>query len=220
MDGPAPRLAETQTARRGRQDSRGASGPARDTPRLRFPARAPRTPTKLRLLSPLPTVNFLRGREFCGAGRRRGESGNWSYTQTVWKGGRGAEARQLAPRGGSGPAASGCLPHPTLSSRPQSPGPGSPVCAQEALGRRLLLPLALTWPPCLSVCLEAEHTCSPVTGSVQTRTCTLQSLMKFVLTPKSTVMRGKLVHSLTRQLQTAALKSQRDMFLLSPGFNE
>lgn len=38
-----------------------------------------------------------------------------------------------------------------------------------------------------------------VSGSMQTSIRTLQSLMKFVLTPKSKVMRRKLVHSLTRQ---------------------
>lgn len=47
---------------------------------------------------------------------------------------------------------------------------------------------------------------------MQTRICTLQSLMKFVLTPKSKVMRRKLVHSLTRQFQTAVLKLQKDIF--------
>lgn len=74
-------------------------------------------------------------------------------------------------------------------------------------------------PEKLSVNLSATHTYSPMTGSLQTEICTLQSLMKFVLTPKSKVMRRKLVHSLTWRFQTAVLKLQKDIFLLSPDFN-
>lgn len=73
-------------------------------------------------------------------------------------------------------------------------------------------------PEKLSVNLSTTHTYSPMTGSLQTEICTLQSLMKFVLTPKSKVMRRKLVHSLTRQFQTAVLKLQKDIFFIVSRF--
>lgn len=104
----------------------------------------------------------------------------------------------------------------TSSPLPQPQLAGYELCGSESHGKgghRLqhFLPCPAS-PEELSVNLSTTHTSSPMTGAVQTETCTLQSLMKFVLTPKSKVMRRKLVHSLTRQFQTAVLKLQKDIF--------
>ena len=105
---------------------------------------------------------------------------------------------------------------------PQPQLAGYELCGSESHGKgghRLqhFLPCPAS-PEELSVNLSTTHTSSPMTGAVQTETCTLQSLMKFVLTPKSKVMRRKLVHSLTRQFQTAVLKLQKDIFFIVSRF--
>lgn len=144
MDGPASRLAKTQTARRGRQD-------APETPRVSVSLpRAPRTPAKLRLLSPLPTVHFLPGRE-----RQRGEWELELQTDGLEGGQRGGGPGR-GP--GSGPAASGCLPHPTHSSRPQAPGRAAPFACGRPSATASCSPGA--WPglpACLSVLKPSTH---------------------------------------------------------------
>lgn len=199
------------------------------------------TPTKLRLLFFLfPTVNFLWGLRFCVP---------WEYSHHIYKSRRGAREeertdrnlgwRLRSERGSKGAAApegnrraeaaaswracrgSGAVVSWALarSATPASPlDPNHPEQGSHCAGGWWLqhFPSSLSW---LTSTSFAECTYSPMTGSMQTRICTLQSLMKFVLTPKSKVMRRKLVHSLTRQFQTAVLKLQKDIFLLSPDFN-